>query len=126
MARQTIRMAMLLASALASLVGVKSADTLGSGAGAEDVSLGFREIGGTNVPAGAVQMMTGSLRLSPEAAFLKTGGGTLEIPVSHIDTAAPYSIDVLGGKLKLTGGADSSAAADALDVAPDSLVITFR
>ena len=72
--------------------------------------VGFREIGGTNVASGAVTI-DGSLKLSPEATYMKTGAGTLEIPSASIDSAAPYRIDVVGGTLRLTGdAADSSAA----------------
>ena len=71
--------------------------------------VGFHEIGGTNVPSGATRTFAGSLQLSPEATYLKTGAGTLELPVASIDAAAPYGIDVLNGKLKLTGAASTTA-----------------
>ena len=56
--------------------------------------VGFREIGGTNVTSGTVTI-DGSLKLSPEATYMKTGAGTLEIPSASIDSAAPYRIDVV-------------------------------
>lgn len=80
---------------------------------AESVSVGFREIGGVAVDAGT-QTLSGSLRVSPQGEFVKSGSGTLEIPMSCIDHAAPYEIVVADGTLSLTGskGNPSTAVPD--------------
>lgn len=101
-------------NALLALVAVVAASATLSLSAVDGV--GFREIGGTNVASG-VAVLGGGLKLSPEATYMKTGAGTLEIPSASIDNAAPYRIDVVGGALRLTGGTAEPSAAVAPDVA---------
>lgn len=70
--------------------------------------VGFREIGGVNVAAGT-ETLEGPLVLSPEATYLKTGMGTLEIPAAAIDNRTSYRIDVVGGGVKILGGSEKEA-----------------
>ena len=65
----------------------------GSGGG-----VGFREAGGAHVAAGT-QTLSGALTVSPQGEFVKTGAGTLEIPMQSIENGAPYNITVADGKL---------------------------
>ena len=75
-----------------------------------DVAVGFRETSGTNVVSGWVTVEE-KLLLSPEGTYMKTGAGTLEVPQDKIELRTGWSMDVLNGKLKLTGKATDSGAA---------------
>ena len=77
-----------------------------------DTKLGYREIGGQKVESGEATL-SGTLAMDPSATFLKTGAGSLEIPAAQVDARAPWSVDVLGGTLKLTGAAATPTAGDA-------------
>lgn len=74
----------------------------------EATGVGFREIGGVQVKEGA-KTLSGKLMISPEGEFVKTGMGTLDVPMSRIDTSAPYSITVAGGKLSMVGASAASS-----------------
>ena len=93
---------------------------------------GFHERGGAHVDSG-VEVQTEDMLLDPTARFVKTGQGELDVPLSRIDGQLPYRLDVLGGTLGVSAGAD--AAADvalppdvcqraAFWVSPDSAVVT--
>ena len=71
--------------------------------------VGFREAGGAHVAAGT-QTLSGALTVSPEGEFVKTGAGTLEIPMQSIEDGAPYNITVADGKLSLTGAQGTPSA----------------
>lgn len=88
-------------AAMAALTGV---ETKGEATGA-----GFREIGGVQVADGT-QTLSGKLMISPEGEFVKTGAGTLEVPMARIDQSAPYSITVAGGKLSIVGESSAPSA----------------
>lgn len=77
---------------------------------AADVSVGFREVGGIGVEADGSQTVDGKLTLSPEATFYKTGAGTLTVPSSSVDSPNGYSINVLKGKMVLSGAAAEASA----------------
>lgn len=87
-------------AALAVMMGV---ETKGEATG-----VGFREIGGVQVEEGA-KTLSAKLMISPEGEFVKTGAGTLEVPMSRIDTSAPYSVTVAGGKLSMSGASAASS-----------------
>jgi len=89
---------------------------------ADGQSVGFREVGGVDVPANGAETFSGKLRLSPEATFYKAGTGTLTMPSSQIDTAAPYALNVLAGKLVLSGAAATPSTATAPAVAQTAAV----
>lgn len=72
---------------------------------AADLSVGFREVDAVNVGDGQSEAFSGTLTLSPEATFYKTGAGSLTVPSASIENATPYAIDVLAGKLTLSGAA---------------------
>lgn len=77
---------------------------------AADVSVGFREVGGIGVGTGGSQTVDGKLTLSPEATFYKAGAGTLTVPSSSVDSPNGYSINVLKGKMVLSGAAAEASA----------------
>ena len=67
-------------------------------AAARGGGVGFREAGGAHVAAGT-QTLSGALTVSPQGEFVKTGAGTLEIPMQSIENGAPYNITAADGKL---------------------------
>lgn len=77
---------------------------------AADLSVGFREMDAINVGDGQSEAFSGTLTLSPEATFYKTGAGSLTVPSASIENATPYAIDVLAGKLTLSGAAGAPSA----------------
>ena len=72
-------------------------------------AVGFREAGGAHVAAGT-QTLSGAFMVSPQGEFVKTGAGTLEIPMQNIENGAPYNITVADGKLSLTGAQGTPSA----------------
>ena len=72
-------------------------------------AVGFREAGGVHVGEGT-QTVSGSLTVSPQGEFVKTGAGTLEVPMDGIENGAPYTLVVAGGKLALTGAQGTPSA----------------
>ena len=85
---------------------------MASAAFAGEVAIGWRENGGADVPAGETAQQTERVAIDPEGNFLKTGAGTLEMPLGTVDNAIPSTVKVLAGTLKLT-----TAAAPEADVA---------
>ena len=72
-------------------------------------AVGFREAGGVHVAEGT-QTLSGAFMVSPQGEFVKTGAGTLEIPMQNIENGAPYNITVADGKLSLTGAQGTPSA----------------
>ena len=72
-------------------------------------AVGFREAGGAHVAAGT-QTLSGAFMVSPQGEFVKTGAGTLEIPMQNIENGAPYNITVADGQLSLTGAQGTPSA----------------
>ena len=70
---------------------------------------GFREATPVHVGSGT-QTLSGGVSISPQGELVKTGAGTLEVPMSGIKGAAPYNITVSGGKLALTGAKGTPSA----------------
>ena len=72
-------------------------------------AVGFRESGGVHVASGS-QTLSGGLAVSPQGEFVKTGEGTLVVPMDGIENGAPYTLVVAGGKLSLTGAQGTPSA----------------
>ena len=72
-------------------------------------AVGFREARGVHVASGS-QTLSGGLAVSPQGEFVKTGAGTLEVPMDGIENGAPYTLVVAGGKLSLTGAQGTPSA----------------
>ena len=72
-------------------------------------AVGFREARGVHVASGS-QTLSGGLAVSPQGEFVKTGAGTLEVPMDGIENGAPYTLVVADGKLSLTGAQGTPSA----------------
>lgn len=73
--------------------------------------VGFRGQGGVDVPSGTTVQQTESILLDSTAKFFKTGGGTLEVPLSKVNQKTPYALTALDGKMKITPGDDATVDA---------------
>lgn len=78
--------------------------SIAAGLASADVAIGYREISGTNVASGS-ETFPGKLRMDESGTFLKTGEGELVVPAANMDASVPWSVDVLGGKVTLSGAA---------------------
>lgn len=73
--------------------------------------IGWRQTGGVAVPEGQTKTIASPLVVGDHATFVKTGEGTLEVPVAALDrTVANPTYAVLGGTLKITDTAVTPAA----------------
>lgn len=79
-----------------------STSLLALGAFAAEVNVGWHQIDGIDVPSGATVQQTDRVTIDDGGTFVKTGAGTLEMPIDAVDHQIPSTVKVLGGKLKLT------------------------
>ncbi|MCQ2391294.1 MAG: hypothetical protein MJ240_07705 [Kiritimatiellae bacterium] len=69
---------------------------------ADEVNVGWHQIVGTEVPAGSTVQRTDRVTIDDAGTYVKTGAGTLEMPIAAVDNQIPSTVKVLGGTLKLT------------------------
>lgn len=60
---------------------------------------------GVDVPSGQSATQTDAIRVSDGGAFVKSGDGTLTLPLGKLDSVADVSVEALAGRLEIEPGA---------------------
>ena len=86
---------------------------------ASEIGIDWGHTEGIEIPSGQSAVQSDAVRVSDGGAFVKTGEGTLVLPLTNLNAIAEVPVEVRGGRLEIEPGAPEAAAVAVPSVVAD-------